>query len=96
MCTHEEVSDDEGGEDDGHAEDLSLGPHAVVERLYPLPAEDAEHHHERVEEVAEVPSRHRVPSETTTDYVIKTGTAYHICMVAVTLAESSSIGRPLN
>ena len=63
MRTDEEVSDDESGEDDGHAEYLSLGPHAVVQGLDPFSAEDAEHHHEGVEEVAEVPPRQRVATK---------------------------------
>ena len=33
-----------------------LDPHAVPERLDPLPAQDTEYHHEGVEEVTEVPS----------------------------------------
>ena len=33
-----------------------LDPHAVPERLDPLPTQDTEYHHEGVEEVTEVPS----------------------------------------
>ena len=57
FVSYHEVADDDGGEEEGDA-DLGGDPHAVPHGLDPLPAEHAEHDHEAVHEVGEVPPGH--------------------------------------
>ena len=57
IVTHHQVPDDDSGEEERDA-DLAGDPHAVPHGLYPLPAQHAEHNHEAVHEVDEVPPRH--------------------------------------
>ena len=63
----EEVEDDEVAHEDGGHEvgDARLAAHedAVPHGLYPLPAQHAEHNHEAVHEVDEVPPGHHLPGK---------------------------------
>ena len=57
-----EVADDHHEDEEGHADegaDVLEGAHAVPRALDVLAAEHAEYDHKRVEEVHEVPARHR-------------------------------------
>ena len=60
--THDEVADDHGEEEEGHAHG-ARAVHAVPHRLDPFPAQHAEDDHERVQEVLEVPARHALVRE---------------------------------
>lgn len=56
---HHKVAHDEGRQEDGKARRraiLPLGSHAVPQWFDPLPAQDPEYHHERVEKVVKIPS----------------------------------------
>ena len=62
IVTHHQVPDDDSGEEERDA-DLAGDPHAVPHGLYPLPAQHAEHNHEAVHEVYEVPPGHHLPGK---------------------------------
>ena len=62
MSTHDEVSDDDCGEEERDA-DLRGDPHAVPHGLDPLPAEHPEDDHEAVHEVHKVPTRELLLAE---------------------------------
>ena len=59
MRTYDEVAHDHGGEEERDAVEAAA-EHAVPRRLDPLAAQHAEHDHERVQEVLEVPPRYLV------------------------------------
>ena len=62
IVTHHQVPDHNSGEEEWDA-DLAGDPHAVPHGLYPLPARHAEHDHEAVHEVDEVPPGHHLPGK---------------------------------
>ena len=55
--SYDEISDDERGQEDGHAQ-LVGGSHALPQGLNPLATQHAEYHHEGVVEILEMPPAH--------------------------------------
>lgn len=58
--TYNKVSNDHRWNEERNRGRRTSSPHAIPERLDPLPTQHSEHHHESVPEVIEVPARHSV------------------------------------
>ena len=61
------------------------GAHAVPRALDVLAAKHAEHDHKRVEEVHEVPARHRVLVEPITRLIVQYSTRVMVCSERITM-----------
>ena len=60
VITYNKIPYDKRWNEEGNRSCGTCRPHAIPDRLDPLPAQHSEHHHERMPEIIEIPAWHTI------------------------------------